>query len=335
MNIKKKTLLGLALLSMTANLNAENLDTGLHLMGAQSDYTLNVGDFADGIKTIYSINDSKLGYKSFLPTNSFDFLNTLKSLEAGKGYLIQVESPIDFANYKVISNVKECSVEISTGLNIVALPANTSLPIGMDTINGAQIKVIYSINDSKLGYKSYLPTNNFDFLNTLKSIEDGKYYLVLAESDSTGVCSSFDTAINNDIPEAYGLTYTSSVDDSALLFEKLENNGGSVVGGTTIVYIDSTPVMSVVYNSEYSGEAFGFVYNNNVYDGTFENSTLDLSSFSALSETSYVVSELLPESNTTIPDDSNNTVETPPEVPSLEDNTTTETISTPPQVPSV
>jgi len=192
--------IGIAL-CLLSTLNAEVLEPGLHLVGAEKSYTLNVGDFREGVKTIYAINDSKTGYKSFLPSNVFDFLNSLRNLEADKGYLIQVDSIFDFQNYKYVSAINECSVNISEGLNIIPLPAKESLPAGMDSINGAKIKAIYAINDSKTGYKSYLPTNSLTFLNTLNSIEDGKYYLVLAESPSTGVCMPDTTVDTNTTDE--------------------------------------------------------------------------------------------------------------------------------------
>jgi hypothetical protein len=161
------------------SLNGATLSSGLHMFVADSNETLSVGDYSGKADVIYAINDSKTGYKSFLPTNTLSFLNSLQSLEANKGYLVKISNDnTDFTNYKSLSSINETDIILYKGLNIVALPAMTSIPLGMYYLNGAKIEVIYSINDSKTGYKSYLPSNTLSFLNSLQTIESDKVYLV-------------------------------------------------------------------------------------------------------------------------------------------------------------
>ena len=175
---------------ISQSLSAEVLGTGLHLVGSGKNMELKVGDFSDGVKAIYGISNRRTGYVSFLPTNKYSFLNGLQKLKVNEGYLVQVDGKTANFPTSIPSHVKECSIQLYKGLNIVALYGKDPLPIGMNKINGAQIKAIYAISSKRTGYVSYLPTNKYSFLNGLKKLKDGSYYLVVANSNSTGICSN-------------------------------------------------------------------------------------------------------------------------------------------------
>ena len=170
------------------SLSGATLDSGLHMFVANSDENLSVGDYTGDIDVLYSISDSRTGYKSFLPSNTLSFLNSLQGVNADTGYLVKVSTDnVTLPNYKSLTPISESDVILYKGLNIINLPVMATIELGMHYINGAKIDVIYAVSDSRTGYKSYLPSNTLSFLNSLGSTKSDVVYLVRATGEINDV----------------------------------------------------------------------------------------------------------------------------------------------------
>jgi hypothetical protein len=198
MNLSRLIIGCLSSLLLTQHVYAGELVAGLNLIGASSTKSLSLNDYDDTtIEVVYGINpENTTSYLTFKPSNTKDSRNTLKGFTSNIGYLVKsvsAENSIDFVKENL--SVQECEITIVNGLNIVALNNIGTLSVGSLTkINGADIEVIYAINpDNTTSYLTYKPSNTKDSRNTLKSIEDGEYYLIKATSASTGICSSLET----------------------------------------------------------------------------------------------------------------------------------------------
>ena len=245
MNKKIKLAVIISLFCGALSLNSATLDTGLHMFIANTNQSLSVGDFTGDVDVLYSINNSKTGYKSFLPSNSLSFLNSLQSVEVDTGYLVKISTDgVNFSNYKSLTEILESDVILYSGLNIVNLHVMASIPLGMHYINGAKIDVIYSINNGRTGYKSYLPSNTVSFLNSLQSTEVTGVYLIKATGEINDVYITSALTADQDLA-----SYTTeNLNNKSILV--MENNSGALK--TSLITFDNNQTYKEVEVSGFS-----------------------------------------------------------------------------------
>jgi len=175
-----KIMLGTFLVSsLSVSLNAIMLNSGTNIVKSGTNMTLDSTFLNANVLKMYGIKNS--GYISFDPTKA-SFLNSLKNIEKDKGYIIILNDSVESNSFASGSNIIESCVKLNAGTNIVELP---TLTLG-NKINGADILKIYGVKNA--GYISFDPTKA-SFLNSLKSTEDGKSYIVITSNSSTGTCN--------------------------------------------------------------------------------------------------------------------------------------------------
>ena len=143
---------------------------------------LKFDDYKASIVKVYGINN----YNNLIiydAAASANFIYT--ELPEGETALFLQNTVSELSNTEVpVGNTtKECEVVLHKGFNIVSLPTMDL----SNTINGATIKKVYGINDNN-DLVIYDASASYNFI--LNKAKEGKYYLILAESDSTGSCNT-------------------------------------------------------------------------------------------------------------------------------------------------
>ena len=170
------------MLILASSLHAMTLSGGTNIVKATSDITLSSSSLGGNILKIYGVNSAG-GYIGYDPSVA-SFLNSLTSIESGKNYIVILNDDVDTTDFSNGSNITESCVELISGTNIIQLPV-LSLS---SSLNGADILKIYGVNSAG-GYIGYDPSVA-SFLNSLTASEDGKSYIVITSSTSTGTCDT-------------------------------------------------------------------------------------------------------------------------------------------------
>ena len=179
----KRLLIVLSIFFFTIGLNAMTLKSGFNIVKSNGDFSLASTSLDGYITKIYGISSDASGYVSFDPSKS-SFLNSLKQLKQNTYYLIVLSNSVESSDFSIDGNI-DCA-ELKEGFNMLPLPQMNSIT---STINGANITKIYGISSDASGYVSFDPSKS-SFLNSLKSTEDGKAYIVVSASNSNSCSSS-------------------------------------------------------------------------------------------------------------------------------------------------
>lgn len=146
------------------------MDAGWNLIG------LNVEPFDLSAENAFSsINDKLLQVKD--ETHSYDpnlpgFLNTLQTIENGKGYWIKLSQPAQLMQRGSLITLASMQIQLTEGWNLISFPAQYSQDIeqALSSISDKIIQV-KNINQS---YDPALPS----FLNTLHELTPGEGYWI-------------------------------------------------------------------------------------------------------------------------------------------------------------
>jgi hypothetical protein len=131
--------------------------------------------FAPIMEQLVQIKSENANYSPAVP----EFLNTLTSIEVGKGYWVNVDQDITWhtIGVRIHPESNPITLNLNTGWNYISYPKTTITPIP-EAIESIADKVVQvkSINSS---YHPNLP----DFLNTLQHFEFGQGYFINVSED--------------------------------------------------------------------------------------------------------------------------------------------------------
>jgi hypothetical protein len=122
---------------------------------------------------IYSYDSQDADYKAYMPGDSS---NTLKNVEAGRGYWIYMNSPADLT---LQGNVSTLPVELVEGWNLTGLNSITTLSItdALKSVEGS-ISSLYAYRTALGRYLSFVPPDT----DEIKEMIPGEGYWIYATS---------------------------------------------------------------------------------------------------------------------------------------------------------